>query len=79
MTTGTIAVLIWSYIPMIQNTDPTKFNGADLITLSQSTGLYSLVLGFGLALIVNVIVSLLTKRPSDEMVKEFESIKKIEI
>ena len=38
-----------------------------------------LVVGFGLALIVNVIVSLLSKKPSKEIIDEFDSIKNIEV
>ena len=79
MATGTVAVLFWSYIPLIPNNDPTLFDGKTMITLSDSTGLYSLVLGFALALVVNVVVSLLTKKPSKEIVDEFESIKHVEI
>lgn len=79
MSVGAICVLIWSYIPLIQNTDPAKFDGASMITLSQSTGLYSLAIAFPLALIVNVIVSLIAKKPSEEITKEFESVKTIEI
>ena len=79
MITGTVFVLFWSYIPLIQNTDLTKFNGADMITLYDSTGIYSLAIAFPLALIVNVIVSLITKKPSEEITKEFESVKTIEI
>ena len=79
MITGTVFVLFWSYIPLIQNTDLTKFNGADMITLYDSTGLYSLAIAFPLALIVNIVVSLITKKPSEEITKEFESVKTIEI
>lgn len=50
MATGALTVIIWDYIPLV--------NGQ---TLYAATNLYSLVVGFGLALIVNVIVSLLSK------------------
>ncbi len=68
MATGALTVIIWDYIPLVEG-----------VTLYKATGLYSLVLGFALALIVNVVVSLLTKKPSNEIVKEFESIKNLEI
>ena len=68
MATGALTVIIWDYIPLV--------NGQ---TLYAATYLYSLVVGFGLALIVNVIVSLLSKKPSKEIMDEFDSIKNIEV
>ena len=68
MATGALTVIIWDYIPLV--------NGQ---TLYAATNLYSLVVGFGLALIVNVIVSLLSKKPSKEIMDEFDSIKNIEV
>ena len=68
MATGALTVIIWDYIPLV---------GGEL--LKNTTGLYSLAIGFPIALIVNVIVSLVTKKPSDEIVEEFESIKTLEI
>lgn len=68
MATGALTVIIWDYLPLV--------NGA---TLYSATNLYSLVLGFGFALIVNVVVSLLTKKPSKEILDEFDSIKTLEI
>lgn len=68
MATGALTVIIWDYIPLV--------NGQ---TLYEATNLYSLVVGFGLALIVNVIVSLLSKKPSKEIMDEFDSIKNIEV
>lgn len=68
MATGALTVIIWDYIPLV--------NGQ---TLYAATSLYSLVVGFGLALIVNVIVSLLSKKPSKEIMDEFDSIKNIEV
>jgi len=68
MATGALTVIIWDYIPLV--------NGQ---TLYAATNLYSLVVGFGLALIVNVIVSLLSKKPSKEIIDEFDSIKNIEV
>lgn len=68
MAVGALTVIVWDYIPLV--------NGS---TLYSATGLYSLLLGFVFALIVNVVVSLLTKKPSKEIIKEFESIKNLEI
>lgn len=68
MAVGALTVIVWDYLPIV--------NGQ---TLYATTNLYSLALGFFLALIVNVIVSLLTKKPSKEIIEEFESIKNIEI
>ena len=61
---GALAVIVWDYIPLV--------NGA---TLGTATGLYSLVVGFGLGLIMIVLFSLLTKAPSEEMLKEFDDVK----
>lgn len=68
MATGALTVIVWDYLPIV--------NGA---TLYSATSLYSLVLGFAFAMIVNVLVSLLTKKPSKEIIDEFDSIKTIEI
>lgn len=68
MATGALTVIIWDYIPLV--------NGQ---TLYKASNLYSLVVGFGLALIVNVVVSLLSKKPSKEIMDEFDSIKNIEV
>ena len=68
MITGAATVIIWDYIPIV--------NGQ---TLNAVTGLYSLVLGFALALVLAVIVCLATKAPSAEIQKEFEEVKTVEI
>lgn len=68
MAVGALTVILWDYPPFI--------NGQ---TIYAATGLYSLVVGFALALVVNVIVSLVTKKPSKEIIDEFESIKKLDI
>lgn len=61
---GALAVIVWDYIPLV--------NGE---TLGTATGLYSLVVGFGLSLLAIVIVSLCTEAPSEEILKEFEDVK----
>ena len=68
MATGFVTVILWDYIPFV--------NGA---TLYATTGLYSLVLGFGLALIVAVLVTLVTKAPSKDITDTFEKVKSIDI
>ena len=70
MATGALTVIIWDYIPLV--------NGLPLKDPSV-TGLYSLAIGFPIALIVNVIVSLISKKPSKEVYDEFETIKNIEV
>ena len=67
MITGFVTVILWDYIP---------FGGE---TLYAKTGLYSLVLGFGLALIVAVVATLITKKPSAEIEAEFEKVKTVEL
>ena len=61
--TGALTVIIWDYIP---------FAGA---TIGDRTGLYSLLPGFIISFVAIIIVSLCTKAPSDEIVKEFEEVK----
>ena len=68
MATGALTVIVWDYLPIV--------NGQTIYT---ATGLYSLVVGFALALVVNVVVSLITKKPSKEITDEFESIKNLEV
>ena len=68
MISGALTVIIWDYIPMIGTAD-------GLATIGGATGLYSLAVGFPVALVVMVIVSLITKAPGKEIVDEFESVK----
>ena len=63
MISGGLTVIIWDYIPLL--------NGE---TLGTKTGLYSLVVGFAISLILIVIVSLCTKEPSEEMIQEFDDV-----
>ena len=67
MATGAATVIVWEYVP---------FAGE---TLAASTGLYSLVIGFALALLVAVVVTLLTKAPSKEITDELDNVKTTEI
>ncbi len=67
MATGAATVIVWEYIPFAGETP------------AASTGLYSLVIGFALALLVAVVVALLTKAPSKEITDEFDKVKTTEI
>lgn len=60
---GGLTVIIWDYIPLA---------GGE--TLGTATGLYSLVIGFAISLLLIVVISLLTKAPSQEIVREFEDV-----
>ncbi len=61
---GGITVIIWDYIPLV--------NGQ---TLGTATGLYSLVVGFAVSILLIVLVSLATKAPSQEILDEFEAVR----
>ncbi len=61
---GAATVILWDYIPLMSGQ-----------TLGDVTGLYSLLVGFFVSLILIVIVSLSTKAPSEAMVKTFEDVK----
>ena len=62
---GAATVLIWDYLPL--------FEGG--VTLGSKTGLYSLALGFVISMAFIIIVSLLTKKPSDDILEEFDKMK----
>ncbi len=68
MATGALTVIVWDYLPLVNS-----------MTIYKASGLYSLVVGFALALVINVVVSLISKKPSQDMIDEFDSIKNIEI
>ncbi len=61
---GGLAVIVWDYIPL-----------AGGQTLGAATGLYSLVVGFALSIVMIVVFSLATKAPSQEIVDEFERVR----
>ena len=65
---GGLTVILWEYIPMIPM-------ASGVATLSTATGLYSLVPGFALSLVCIVLFSFLTKKPSAEMLEEFDAVK----
>ena len=64
MISGGLTVILWDYIPLI--------NGQ---TLGAKTGVYSLLIGFFVSLIFIIVVSLLTKAPSKEILDDFEKAK----
>lgn len=68
MITGFVTVIVWDYLPLV--------NGG---TIYAATNLYSLVVGFALALVVAVIVTLVTKAPSQEIQDEFDQVNSVEI
>ena len=60
---GAATVIIWDYIPIAGGRTP-----------AAATGLYSLLIGFFLSLIAIIAVSLLTKAPEEEILKEFDDV-----
>ena len=77
MISGALTIVIWDYIPMISGVGA---NGEQVLnTLGTSTGLYSLAVGFPVALVLMVVVSLCTKKPSNEIVREFELVKEVDV
>lgn len=72
---GAATVLIWDYIPIF-HTGVTDEYGKEIVnSLGTQTGLYSLLVGFFISLALIIIVSLATKAPSEEMMKEFEDMR----
>ena len=63
---GALTVIIWDYIPLMGS------------TIGNATGLYSLAIGFPISLIFVILVSLITKKPSDEIMKEFDEVKDVQ-
>ena len=64
MVSGALTVIIWDYIPLV--------NGQ---TIYAATGLYSLVVGFLISILLNVVVSLVTKAPGQEVLDDFGKYK----
>lgn len=72
---GAATVLVWDYIPIF-HTGVLDTSGKEILnTLGKQTGLYSLAIGFVISLVLIVVVSLVTKKPSEEMLQEFEDMK----
>ena len=77
MVTGFISTITWDYIPLISSTNDQ--GEAITKTLSKATDLYSLVVGFALAFVVAIIVTLITKKPSAEIEADFDKVKNVQI
>lgn len=67
MVSGGLTVILWDYIPLVKQ-------GGKWITLGIYTDLYSLVIGFAISIVLIVIVSLATKAPDAEILKEFDDV-----
>lgn len=61
---GGLTVMIWDYIPLMGGQ-----------TLGAATGIYSLLIGFFVSILMIIIVSLATKAPSQEILDEFDRVK----
>lgn len=70
---GGLLVLVWDYIPLMKDAS------GSMVSIGTATGIYSLLVGFFLSLICIVIVSLCTKAPEAEVIKEFEEVANKEI
>lgn len=76
---GALTVILWDYIPMIPVAADTLVpDSVTFATLGSATGLYSLAVGFPVSLLFIIIVSCMTKAPSEEMIAEFDSVKDVE-
>lgn len=74
---GAATVIVWDYIPLF-HTGKMGSDGVEVVeTLGTHTGLYSLAAGFAISLLAIVIISLLTKAPSEEIQKEFDEMKEM--
>lgn len=72
---GAVTVLVWDYIPVF-HTGGMDEKGKEIVnTLGTQTGLYSLLVGFFISFALIIIVSLVTKAPSEEVIQEFEDMK----
>ncbi|MBR5406652.1 MAG: sodium/proline symporter PutP [Lachnospiraceae bacterium] len=60
---GAAVVILWDYIPLMAGS-----------TLGSATGLYSLVPGFIISLVLIVVVSLMTPAPGKDIVEAFEDV-----
>ncbi|MCI9273543.1 MAG: sodium/proline symporter PutP [Clostridiales bacterium] len=64
MISGGLTVIIWDYLPLVSGQ-----------TLGTVTGFYSLVVGFAVGLLVMIAVSLVTKKPEQGILDEFDQVK----
>lgn len=70
---GALTVIIWDYIKLIPSVD--EAGNAIRVTIGSYTGLYSLLVGFAVSLVLIVVVSLCTPAPSEEILQEFDDVK----
>ena len=63
MVSGGLTVIIWDYIPLVGGQ-----------TLGTATGIYSLLIGFFISLILIVVVSLCTKAPDEGVLADFDKV-----
>ena len=69
---GALTVILWDYVKLVDAVD--EAGKAIKVTLGTHTGLYSLAIGFFVSFLLIILVSLITKKPSDEMLSEFEDM-----
>lgn len=69
MINGGLTVFIWEYLKIITNQDGIR------VTLSERTGVYSLLVGFIVGLLSSIITTLCTKKVSSEILQEFDDVK----
>lgn len=82
MLSGGVTVIIWDYIKFIESTIVDEITGKEIIikqTLGESTGIYSLLVGFFISILFIVIFSLVTKPVSQDVIDEFEAVKNNQI
>lgn len=78
MLSGGITVIVWDYIKLIKETVVDELTGKEMIvkqTLAESTGIYSLLVGFFVSLVFIVVFTLITKPVSQDVIDEFEAVK----
>jgi sodium/proline symporter len=68
MISGGVTVIIWDYIKCM------KLDG-EMVTPATYTGLYSLLVGFVISIVVIILVSLLTPKVDDEILQAFDDVK----
>ncbi len=66
---GAATVIVWDYVKIVNAVD--EAGNVVKETLGVHTGLYSLAIGFVLSFVFVIVVSLMTKKPSEEMEAEF--------
>lgn len=62
---GGLTVIIWDYIPLVKGQ-----------TLGAATGIYSLLVGFCISLVLILVVSICTKAPDEGMLADFDKVNK---